>query len=152
MLRLVDRVRARLNDDGGNAIVEFSFLAVTVIVPLVYVVLSVFEVQRAAYAVTNAAREGGRVFTTAPSADDGRARAETAVDLALRDAGLVAGDPQISCSEDPCFTPGGTVTVVVRQYVSLPFVPSRIFGHTTAGITVSATHIEAVEAFRSEQP
>ncbi len=152
MRRLLVCVRKRLGDSEGNAMVEFSFLAVTVIVPLVYVLLSVFEVQRAAYAVTNAAREGGRAFTTAPSADEGRSRSEAAVDLALSDAGLAPGDPQISCSEDPCFTPGGKVTVVVRQFVSLPFVPSRIFGHTTAGITVSATHIEPVEAFRSEQP
>lgn len=150
--RLPGSFRRMLRRDDGNAMVEFSFLAVVAIVPLVYVLLSVFTIQRAAFSVTNAAREGGRVFTTAANEDDGRTRAEAAVSIAMHDAGLGEVSPQIACSEDPCFTPGGTVTVTVRQYVSLPFVPTRVFGHTTAGVTVSATHTEAVEGFRSEQP
>ena len=55
-------VRALLrNDDGGNAIIEFVYLAVLLMVPLVYVLLTVFRVQGAAYAVSSAAREAGRV-------------------------------------------------------------------------------------------
>ena len=150
--RLARCLRALVRRDDGNAIVEFSFLAVVVIVPLVYVLLSVFAIQRAAYAVTNAAREGGRVFTTAPNEADGTARAEAAVAIAMGDAGLSGVRPQINCSEDPCFTPGGTVTVTVRQYIALPFVPTRVFGHPVAGVTVSAAHTEAVEGFRSESP
>jgi Flp pilus assembly protein TadG len=62
-----------LCDDRGNAIVEFVFLAVLLMVPLVYVLLTVFKVQAAAYAVSSAAREAGRVYATSTdleSADD----------------------------------------------------------------------------------
>ena len=50
--------------DDGNAIVEFVYLAVLLMVPLVYVLLTVFQVQRAAFAASSAAREAGRVFVT----------------------------------------------------------------------------------------
>ena len=39
----------RQRDDQGNALVEFVYLAVLLMIPLVYVLLSVFQVQRAAF-------------------------------------------------------------------------------------------------------
>lgn len=35
----------RRRDDCGSALVEFSWLAIILIVPLVWIILSVFEVQ-----------------------------------------------------------------------------------------------------------
>ena len=53
--------------DEGNAIVEFVVLAMLLMLPLVYVLLAVFRVQTASYALSSAALEAGRVFATAPS-------------------------------------------------------------------------------------
>ncbi len=64
--------------DAGNAVVEFSTLAVLLMVPLVYVLLSVFEVQRASFGVTEAARQAGRAYVTADDPAQGRARASPA--------------------------------------------------------------------------
>lgn len=47
--------------------VEFTLLAVVLVVPLAYLVLALFEVQRAAFATSAAAREAGRVFVVSPS-------------------------------------------------------------------------------------
>ena len=49
-------------DDDGNALVEFTVLSLLLLVPLVYVLLGVFQVQRAAFGVTEAARQAGRAF------------------------------------------------------------------------------------------
>ena len=49
---------------SGNAIVEFVYLAVLMMVPLVYILITVFRVQAASYAVSSAAREAGRVYAT----------------------------------------------------------------------------------------
>ena len=43
-------------DDGGNAILEFVFVALIVMVPLVYLIAAVATVQRTELAVTQAAR------------------------------------------------------------------------------------------------
>lgn len=50
-------MRAR---ERGNALVEFTWLAVLLMIPLVYLMLTVFQVQKAAYAMEAASREAGR--------------------------------------------------------------------------------------------
>ena len=57
-------------------------------VPLVYVLLAVFQVQRAAFGVTEAARQAGRAFVTAGS--DRRGARARAAQLALADQGVTA--------------------------------------------------------------
>jgi hypothetical protein len=51
--------------DRGSAIVEFHFLGILLLVPLVYILLAVLDVQRTSYGVTQAAREAGRIFAAA---------------------------------------------------------------------------------------
>ena len=136
----------RLTGDDGNAIVEFSTLAVLLMVPLVYVLLSVFEVQRASFGVTEAARQAGRAYATADDPAQGRARAAAAASLAMRDQGLVC---------DGCLTGlSGTlvadarVTTTVEHFVRLPLLGS-VLGGARGGIPVDATHVEVVDRFRS---
>ena len=132
--------------DDGNAIVEFSYLAVLLMVPLVYVLLSVFEVQRASFGVTEAARQAGRAYATADDPAQGRARAAAAAGLAMRDQGL-------DC--DGCLTgltgsleADAQVTVTVEHFVRLPLLGS-VLGGGRGGIPVDATHVEVVDRFRS---
>ena len=51
--------------EGGSAVVEFVFLAVLLVVPLLYLVMTVSRVQAGSYAASTAAREAGRAFVTA---------------------------------------------------------------------------------------
>lgn len=146
----MSRLRA---DDKGTAVLEFVFLAVVLLVPLVYVLLAAFQVQRAAYALSAAAREAGRGYLTAPSADVAAGRAMAAVEVALRDHGLAADDVAVTvgCAADPCLTPGATVTVRLATTVPLPFVPA-LLGRPAAGIAVHAEHAEVVDAYRAGRP
>ncbi|MGH8940024.1 MAG: pilus assembly protein, partial [Actinomycetes bacterium] len=114
--------RASASGEAGNAIVEFVYLAVLLMVPLVYVLLTVFRVQGAAYAVSSAAREAGRVYATSDSLDDAGPRAFTAANIVMRDSNLplAADDLRISCSSSPCLAPGSRVDVVIAYEVSLP--------------------------------
>ena len=91
MRRLVARLEMVVRDDDrdrGSAIIEFVFVAILVLVPLVYFVVAVASVQRSTLAVTQAAREAGRAFATANSTAEGVERARAAVRLALADQGL----------------------------------------------------------------
>ncbi len=98
-----DQPCAGARDEGGSALVELVWLGILLLVPLVWIVLSVFEVQRGAFAVTGAARAAGRAYALAPDDATGRARAEAAARQALADQGI-AGAPverRITCTPYP---------------------------------------------------
>lgn len=140
-------MRRRPTGDDGNALVEFSYLAVLLMIPLVYVLLTVFQVQRAAFGVTEAARQAGRAYATATDEAQGRARAQVAADLALQDQGLVLCP---SCLAPPAgqLVPGGTVRVRVEHRVVLPLLGGLFRGAVPLSIPVRATHVEVVDRFR----
>jgi Flp pilus assembly protein TadG len=139
----------RRNNDDGTALVEFTWLAILLLVPLVYVVLSALSVQRAAFAATAAVRDAARAYATAGSDAEGELRAEQAVILAMHDQGI-AWSPTgrvVSCG-DCTFQPGSTFTVDIHSTVALPFVPSWLCGERcAAGIPVSAHHRERIDCF-----
>ena len=149
---LLLRMRLGARSDGGNAIVEFVYLALLLMVPLVYLLLTVFRVQAAAYAVSGATREAGRVFVSSATGDDAGARALTAATLVMSDSDLpLAGDQlQISCSARPCLTPGASVDVSIDYAVPLPFLPSFL-GRAPASVGVTSRHLEVVDRFATRR-
>lgn len=153
------RVRAlRARADSGNAIVEFVFVAILVLVPLVYAVAAVASVQRSTLAVTQAAREAGRAFATSDSAAQGVVRAQVAVRLALADQGL-PDDAQlryvpggVSCDDatiSPALQPGAEFAVCVVRHAFLPGVPTILSGR---GITTVGRYLLHVDDYRTGGP
>ena len=143
-------VRLRLGGaDSGRAIVEFVFLGVLMLVPLVYLVLTLATVQAAAYSATTAAREAGRAFTTAQSEGESMPRARAAARIAFEDFGFGAGetDVTVSCDGSPCLRPNARVQVTARVDVRLPFVPEFFAGAVPAVLPVSVTHVATVARF-----
>ena len=140
----------QLHDDSGNAVVEFLGLAVTLLVPLVYLVLVLGRLQAGTFAADAASREAARVYATSTTPDSGRAI--TAVGLALRDQGFDA-DParalQLGCSAR-CLAPGSDVEAVVQVRVPLPFVPPFVRSVVPLEVAVSATHTAVVDDYRAE--
>lgn len=143
----------RRRTDDGAAMVEFLVLAVTLAVPLCYLLLAVFDVQRVAYGANASTREAARVFVRAPSTAEAENRAAAAAQITLGDHGIEPGDGvmAISCSASPCLTPGATVQVTFRTQVSLPFLPS-FADHGLASIPVSATHTQVVDRYSEVRP
>jgi Flp pilus assembly protein TadG len=141
-------VRREWRSDDGNALVEFTYLTVLLMVPLVYVLISVFVVQRAAFGTTEAARQAGRAFTQSTTVEEGERRATAAARLALRDQGItLTREVTISCLDGDCLAPGSRVRVTVRYDVRLPLL-GAVFGDRSRGtIPVSASHVEYVDRF-----
>jgi Flp pilus assembly protein TadG len=137
-------------EDSGNAIVEFVYLAVLLMVPLVYLLLTIFRVQGAAYALSSATREAGRVYVLSDDSDVAGARAQTAASIVMADSGLRlrSRDLRITCSADPCLTPGATVNVSIGYDVALPFLPA-LFDSAPARVHVDGRHLEVVDRFRA---
>jgi hypothetical protein len=139
------RVRARLGlsagpGERGNAIVEFCFLAILFLVPLVYIMLGVFNVQRAMYATSAAARDAGRAFTLAGSVPEAEAAANRAFEFAFQDQQLEPGSDgtlDMSC-EGGCLQPGSVAVANVEAQIPLPF--SGLLGGYAPSIRVSTIH------------
>ncbi|MDX2972759.1 hypothetical protein PWY87_22370 [Kribbella solani] len=141
----------RRRDERGNAVVEFSWLAILLMVPLVYVMLGVFDVQRASYGATAATRAAGRAFVIVPdgmSEDEARARAYAAARVAMRDQGmdLNTDDLKITCAP-ACLQPGSTVTVALDTKVRLPLIPDALGGEPPA-VHITAQHTEPYGNYR----
>ncbi len=145
----------RRRDERGSALVEVTWLSILLLVPLVYVVLAVFEVQRSAYAVNAATRAAGRAYTLAPSQREAAARARTAADVALGDQGLgpAGATMSLTCTPLPhdCLSPGSVVHVRMRYRVDLPLVPAALGGNTPS-IRVEAEHAVPYGTFREDRP
>ena len=130
-------MRTRIGTEDGSAIVEFVFVAVLVMVPLVYLIVAVASVQSAQLAVTNAAREAGRALATADSVPQGMARARVAARFAFEDAGLddapdlrfvPVGSGCSAATVAPTLRAGAEFTVCVTRHTALPAVPSILAG------------------------
>ncbi len=139
----------RRRDEEGTALVEVTWLAVLLLVPLVYVVLAVYDVQRASFAATTAARSAGRAFVLAPDVVSGQARARAAVQVAVRDQGLETATTSLSC-QPSCLTPGSVVDVRVSSQVRLPFLPA-VLGDQAPSIRVSAAQRVPYGSFRQDR-
>ena len=140
----------RPQDDDGSALVEFCFLAVLLLVPVVYLVLTLGRLQAAAFATEGAAREAGRAFVTGTDEASGRERAAAAALIAFSDQGF---DDQrlevidIECSDDPCLAPDSRVIVRATLQVVLPAVPRLVDRFVPARVRVHATHVATVDRF-----
>lgn len=145
----------RRRDERGSGVVEFVWLAILLMVPLLYIVLTVFEVQRAAFGVSTAARAAGRAVTQAPTEASAHAHASAAASLALRDQDLEVDQRSlaVACTPEPrnCLAPGSVVTVTVGYPVPLPLLPA-VLGGQRPSIRVEAEHTFPYGTFREDRP
>lgn len=135
----------------GSVVIEVVWLAVLLLVPLVYVVLAVFEVQRGAFAATAAARAAGRAYVLAPTPAQGAVRARAAGRIALADQGVDVGRATMTLACRPaCLAPGSMVQVQVRHQVTLPLMPAMLGGQSPS-IRVEAEHTVPYGTFREDR-
>ncbi len=161
MSRALRRALRRLRGESGaaergNAIVEFLGVALVLLLPAMYLVLTVGRVQAATFAVEGASREAARAYVTAPTGADGARLASVAVALAFRDQGFDAvaqGDAlTLTCTTTPCLEPGGEVAAHVRLAVPLPLVPSFVRSAVPLSVPVEARHVASVDEYAGRRP
>jgi Flp pilus assembly protein TadG len=119
-------------DEDGTALVEVTWLALLLLVPLVYLLVAVFDVQRASYGVSAASAAAARAYSLAPDEATGRARAQHAAAVALRDQGVEPHEVRVdvACSPVPgnCLAPGSVISVRLSHQVRLPLAPAALGG------------------------
>lgn len=140
------RRRARGTDpERGSAVVEFLAGTIVLLVPLVYLVLTLAELQAAAFAAEGAARDTGRIVATSSDPATAAVLAERGVELAFADHGIeVDGADALAVSCAPsCSTPGAVVTVTVAVDVALPLWPDG-----SMSVPISSQAVSSIDAFR----
>lgn len=135
-------------DERGSAVSEFIVVAVLVLIPIAYGVISIVRVQSASFASAQAVREAGRAFMTSDAVVQANVRAQSAARLALADHGFTMPDGalRIDCHGGSCLSPGSAATVTLHWTVDLPWFPAG-FGQIAA-MPISATHRVPVDAYR----
>lgn len=145
---MTPRRRTTRGDDGA-AIVEFCYLGLLLLIPLVYAMLTVFSAQAAAYAVTSAAREAGRAVAAAPESADLKARAFEAARIAAgnHELDLPEGSVTVTCVPAPCSPgPDVRVDVEVEVQVPLPGMP-RFAGKSLTSWKATARHSQQLPRY-----
>jgi Flp pilus assembly protein TadG len=129
-------------DQRGSALVEVSWLGILLVLPVLWIVLSVFQVQRGAFGVSTAARAAARAYALAPDDTSGLVRARSAARVALDDQGVhgVTPEVRVSCTPYPnnCHQGTSVITVSVHSRVVLPMMPSAL-GSNRPSFALDAT-------------
>ena len=130
-------------DEDGSAVVELVWLGILLLLPILWIVLSVFEVQKGAFAVSAAARSAGRAYALAPTDAEGERRARAVARQALADQGLAGASLQVmvSCTPYPhdCHRGTSVITVRIATRVDLPLLPD-VLGGDKPSFALDSTH------------
>lgn len=141
--------------DTGSAVVEFLGISLLLLVPLIYLILTLGRIQAAVFASEGAAREAGRVVVGAESFELGAARAQAAAEIAFADQGIAVSGAEVlhmACESDPCLTPGSRIVIEVSAAVGLPGVPESLRGTIPVEVPISAQFVAVVDEFREVSP
>ncbi len=130
--------------------VEFLAVTVVMLIPLLYLVVTIGQIQAAAFAAESAAQSAARAAVVAgvdrlesggsyaAALDAADARAHAAKQIAVQDYGIQDGRAglALSCTADPCLAPGSDVRAEVTVTVTPPGVPGFL---ADAGLNVALT-------------
>lgn len=145
------RFRRVWRAEDGTASLEFVTAGMILLLPMVYLVLTMSALQAGSLAVEGAARQAVRVYVQAPDTRKAEAEAERAIRFTLADYGLdsAAASISISCSPRPtdCLRRRATVTITVGVSVSLPLVPAALTVSAPLTVPVRSTATEQVSRF-----
>lgn len=141
-------VRAHLGqDDSGSAALEFIVVGLLMLVPLVYLVITLSLVQHQSLGTEAAARHIARAISTATGTDAADERAHRVLDSVVAEYGIDPGAVAIDVDCRPagdCPQAGALVVVTVSATVSLPLVPDILGLDRLAAVPVEATSAQKV--------
>lgn len=152
MSRAVSQVVSRAGrDQRGSGLVELVWLSLVLLLPLLWIVLAVFEVQRGSFGVSGATRAAARAYALAPDDRTGQARAEQVARQVLADQGLadVPLRVRITCTPYPgsCHRGTSVITVRIDSAVTLPLLPD-VLGSGAPTFRLSAAESVPIGRYR----
>lgn len=137
--------------EAGSAALEFIIVGMLLLVPLVYLIVSLGMIQGQSLGAEAGARHIARAVSTAENADAARDRADRILRAVIDEYALDADAVSVSLDCRPagvaCPEAGATVIVTVRTDVTLPLVPPVLGLDRVARIPVEASAAQKVSRF-----
>lgn len=144
-------LRARLADDTGSAALEFIFVGLILLVPIVYLVVTLGMIQGQSLGTEAGARHIARAVATAEGVAAADARASAILATVVSEYGLdperVEADVTCRDASTSCPAAGATIVVTIRTEVSLPLIPPVLGLDRLASIPVEASAAQKVSRF-----
>lgn len=134
--------------DDGSATVEFIGLTLILLIPAIYLLLTISQLQAAGYAVVAASDQAAKTVGFHQDSSIAQSRAYETVSLTVTSYSLdpEAVETSIQCSNADCTTPGTRISVHVAVDVRLPLIPTFL-GNPTNIATMSATGYHVIGEF-----
>ncbi|KQR91276.1 MAG: TadE family protein [Microbacterium ginsengisoli] len=134
--------------DDGSASIEFLVAGLLLLVPVVYLVVTLGLVQSHAFGADAAARHLARSIAVADGDIDGhiaRVVQTTAADYGIDPADISV---RVRCApaDDGCPAPGAVLTATVQTRVVLPLVPPVFGWEDLAALPIEASAVQLVSA------
>lgn len=110
-----------MRSDDGTATIEYIGVAMALMVPIAYFVVTFAQIQSAHFGVVGAAQQAARAYINASSDLLGRYAAPRAAAIAGRNHGLLitSDNVRVTCAVANCLTAGTAVTVDVTSSAKL---------------------------------
>lgn len=141
------------SDDTGSAALEFLVVGLILLVPIVYLIVTLGIIQRQALGVEAASRHLARIVATSEPEEAGRAM-NVVIDAIVDEYGIDGRTVRVRTSCAPsahgCPSPGAVVSVVVQAEVRLPLVPDLWGLDEMARVPVESTGVQRVSRLRSD--
>jgi len=133
--------------DRGNVIVEFIGITIALLVPLSIIASSSIMVANAYLSTDVSARIAARAYVLSSNDASGTRAANSAAGLSSQDfdSQVLIRPIKVSCTKNPCLSPGGFVTVRVSKEVNLN-LPKALGSRS---VIVSAQHTAVVDELRT---
>ena len=130
-------------NDEGSAALEFLTAGLILLVPLVYLVVTLGLIQQQTLGVEAAARHSARAISQASDPDAAADRGRQVLSSVIDEYGLDPDAVEVSMSCVPagegCPAAGATVIVTVSTVAPLPLVPSVLGLDRAASVPIEAT-------------
>jgi Flp pilus assembly protein TadG len=138
----INSFRHLIRSEEGSAIIEFVIYALPLFVPLIIYLTAIDQTAQIQYEARNFARQLARAYATSPSQELTAARIAAVKEAFIASSfatNRIDSNPiiEIQCSQSPCLTPNGKVSVTVRL--------TSDFSRSTA----SATTVQTIDAWRN---
>ncbi|WP_235565662.1 TadE/TadG family type IV pilus assembly protein [Microbacterium sp. Root166] len=142
-----------MDDDPerGSAALEFIVVGLLMLVPLIYLVVTLGLIQGQSLGAEAGARHIARAVATAVDEADAEERADLVLDSVVREYGL---DPDavglvLECrpAGATCPSAGATLVVTLRTAIALPLVPPVLGLDRLASVPVEASAAQKVSRF-----
>ncbi|MGO1552036.1 MAG: hypothetical protein ACTH3H_07935 [Micrococcaceae bacterium] len=121
---------------------EFTVLAVVLLIPVLYFMILAGQIQAASYAALAAADQAAAAMKSAPDEATGRTRAGQALETTTADYGFNRSNVELvlDCPSGSCSESGSVVSATVEIRVDLPLVPNVLRNETTVARVSSSAH------------